>query len=59
MKVERNRKRDEKVAGSYEDNGWTVVRYWEHEIKADSEKVVMKLVKLFAKLRNKPVFGGK
>ena len=59
MKVERNQKRDEKVARLCEEKGWTVVRYWEHEINADPGKVVLKLVKLFAKLRNKPTGVGK
>jgi DNA mismatch endonuclease Vsr len=57
MKVERNQKRDEKVARLCEELGWKVVRYWEHEIKADPGKVTSKLVKLFAKLKNKPATG--
>lgn len=39
-KMKRNKERDQVVTKYYQDAGWTVLRYWEHEIKKDSEKVI-------------------
>lgn len=32
-KIEKNRKRDRKITVYLRKNGWTVLRFWEHEIK--------------------------
>jgi DNA mismatch endonuclease (patch repair protein) len=42
-KVERNRKRDRKVARALRADHWTVVRVWEHELKACAAAVAKKI----------------
>lgn len=39
-KMERNKERDRVVTAYYQNAGWTVLRYWEHEIKKDFERVI-------------------
>ena len=34
-KLDRNRERDEKVNHTLTEDGWTVVRIWEHEVEGD------------------------
>lgn len=34
-KIERNRRRDVKVTRHYRRQGWTVIRFWEHELVRD------------------------
>jgi DNA mismatch endonuclease, patch repair protein len=34
-KLEGNRERDRRIEGILQQHGWTVLRYWEHEIKDD------------------------
>ena len=53
MKVERNRQRDEKVTRLCQEKGWTVVRFWEHEVVSDPGKVIVKLLSLFSKIDRK------
>jgi len=36
-KIERNRKRDRKVKRALTQNGWKVIRIWEHSIKRESK----------------------
>jgi DNA mismatch endonuclease (patch repair protein) len=38
-KIGKNRARDERVAAALQAEGWTVIRFWEHEIKDDPEKL--------------------
>jgi DNA mismatch endonuclease, patch repair protein len=42
-KIERNRARDKKVRQELEKSGWTVLRFWEHEIVSDLDQCVMKV----------------
>ena len=48
-KIYKNRKRDKLVNKSLKKDGWTVLRYWESDIKKDKNKVVDKIIK---KLKN-------
>jgi len=43
-KIEANRARDRKVTRALRRKGWTVIRYWEHDLKCDLEDTVCKLV---------------
>jgi DNA mismatch endonuclease (patch repair protein) len=42
-KLRRNAERDGKVSAALEAEGWTVLRFWEHEIKEDASKVVERI----------------
>jgi len=39
QKISRNRSRDVLVTRTLEADGWRVLRVWEHELKADPERV--------------------
>jgi DNA mismatch endonuclease Vsr len=43
-KIERNRKRDKKVTRKLYDEGWTVLRFWEHQLKKDQNVCVQRVV---------------
>lgn len=43
-KITNNRKRDRKVKKHLVSEGWKVLRFWEHEIKATPDRVVGKIV---------------
>lgn len=45
-KLERNQERDKEVTKYYLDNGWNILRIWEHEIREDLDSVVDNIVKL-------------
>jgi DNA mismatch endonuclease, patch repair protein len=45
-KIQSNIDRDHKVRGHLKEEGWTVVRIWEHEIKKEPEKAVKKIIAL-------------
>lgn len=64
-KIERNMERDRKVTYSLESSGWTVMRFWEHEINEDvnacAEAVfeclrILKLRKMFKPLNPRKGF---
>ena len=42
-KLNRNKKRDEEVNSYYREQGWTILRFWEHEIKQDLDNVIDKI----------------
>jgi DNA mismatch endonuclease (patch repair protein) len=44
-KIERNRIRDKKTSKALKENGWTVIRIWEHEIKASGLNRKLNLIK--------------
>lgn len=48
-KIEQNRKRDKEVTRKLRKNGWTVLRFWEHQIKKDPEKLLNKISQLAQK----------
>lgn len=39
-KIERNRKRDERVTGELIEAGWTVLRFWDFEVERRPEQCV-------------------
>ena len=39
-KIQNNRKRDRKTTAYLRENGWIVLRFWEHDIKQNSTKIV-------------------
>lgn len=43
-KINSNVKRDQEVNIILESDGWTVLRFWEHEIRKEPEEVVKKIV---------------
>ncbi|WP_338129280.1 very short patch repair endonuclease [Bacillus infantis] len=43
-KLEGNQKRDMEVTKYYIENGWRILRIWEHEIKEDINSVLDKIV---------------
>lgn len=44
-KIERNMERDREVNKELKKLGWTVIRFWEHEIKEDIERCVQMIKK--------------
>lgn len=44
VKISENRKRDQKNFRKLRRMGWRVVRIWQHEIKADSELCITKII---------------
>lgn len=44
-KIENNRKRDAKTTRHLKRNGWRVIRFWEHQLKTDSQKCLTKIKK--------------
>lgn len=47
-KIARNVERDHQVNALLEQNGWLVIRIWEHEIKQSIEKVIEKIFSFLA-----------
>ncbi len=45
-KIQSNVDRDKKVNAQLKNDGWTVIRIWEHEIKKGPEEVVKKIIAL-------------
>lgn len=45
-KIEKNRKRDKKISSYLRKNGWTVLRFWEHEIKGGAAKATKEIKKV-------------
>jgi DNA mismatch endonuclease, patch repair protein len=39
-KIERNRKRDERVTGELLDDGWTVLRFWDFQVERDTSHCI-------------------
>lgn len=44
-KLTKNKLRDQKVNAGLAELGWTVVRFWEHELKEDAERCANELTK--------------
>lgn len=42
-KIARNKKRDKEINREYKKMGWTILRFWEHELKKTSDKVIKKI----------------
>jgi DNA mismatch endonuclease (patch repair protein) len=48
-KIERNRTRAKEVNKTLRKQGWKVLRFWEHQIKKDSDKCVNKIISVIQK----------
>lgn len=48
-KISGNIRRDKKVRRILEKSGWTVVRFWEHQIQNNTEPCVSKIQKIISK----------
>lgn len=48
-KIENNRKRDRKTTVYLRKNGWTVLRFWEHDIKNNLNGVFLKILNVLNK----------
>ncbi|MET0084739.1 MAG: very short patch repair endonuclease [Sedimenticola sp.] len=48
-KLERNRERDKEVNEALAEDGWLVMRFWEHEIMDDLPSVVRKIARVYRK----------
>lgn len=46
-KLSKNKERDKFVNQTLEDEGWCVIRFWEHEIKNDLEDCVKRISSVF------------
>ncbi|WP_369802665.1 DUF559 domain-containing protein [Psychrobacillus sp. OK032] len=55
QKINRNIERDDEVSKHYSEENWTLLRFWEHEVKNDLDMVV-KTIEYFVdkKRRNTP-----
>ncbi|SDN60501.1 T/G mismatch-specific endonuclease [Psychrobacillus sp. OK028] len=40
QKINRNIERDYDISSHYSEEGWTLLRFWEHEVKNDLDRVV-------------------
>ena len=43
-KIETNRARDKRVTKLLRIDGWTVLRFWEHDVKRNPKKAVLRIV---------------
>ena len=48
-KINGNVERDKRVSTELTDNGWTVLRFWEHEVRKDPESVVNRIAEAVQK----------
>ena len=44
-KIKKNKKRDKEVSRKLKQQGWKVVRIWEHELRKSEEKTISKIQK--------------
>lgn len=51
QKIAGNRKRDEQVNKELSDNGWTVIRLWEYDIKHNFEQSLNVILKAIGKIQ--------
>ena len=42
-KIDNNKKRDKQVNKIYRKMGWKILRFWEHELKNDSDSILSKI----------------
>lgn len=52
-KIQRNMERDLETTSRLESMGWTVLRFWESEVRSDPAKVVQKIGKTLAEALDK------
>lgn len=48
-KIARNKKRDKEIKDKYKKMGWTILRFWSHQIKKDPQKVISRIEEVFKK----------
>lgn len=53
-KIKSNVARDRRIKRSLEDSGWTVVRLWESDVRADPERAAETIVKTARTARRRP-----
>nr|AIE90308.1 DNA mismatch endonuclease (vsr) [uncultured marine thaumarchaeote AD1000_02_C08] len=53
-KVERNTKRDKRVNRKLKKQGWTVIRFWEHQVKENKSHIIKKLTNNSKQNKNSP-----
>ena len=51
-KIKRNRERDLEYTIRLRDEGWTVLRFWESDIRNDLDECVNKIIKIIEKRKN-------
>ena len=51
-KLSSNRARDIEVNSFYKENGWHIVRIWEHEIKVNLDLVVEEIINIIDQAKN-------
>ena len=49
-KIQSNIDRDKKVNEQLKDEGWTVMRFWEHDVRKNPESIVKKIAEILEKL---------
>ena len=54
-KINRNKKRDIEINKFYANEGWILLRFWEHDIKDDFSKNVKMIKRLLIKQKNEGV----
>lgn len=52
-KLAKNKARDERVVAALRAEGWTVMRFWEHEIEEDAAKLAREVVRAVRKSRKR------
>jgi len=50
-KLQRNIQRDKEVNSVLKENGWTVLRFWEKDIRKNTEKCVNKIIDTIKKIK--------
>jgi DNA mismatch endonuclease (patch repair protein) len=50
-KITRNKARDERVSTSLAEQGWTILRIWEHDLRENPASVVQQITTTLAQLR--------
>ncbi|MBD3617862.1 MAG: very short patch repair endonuclease [Chromatiales bacterium] len=52
-KIQENRERDKKNNFALEKNGWLVLRFWEHEIRKDTDACAKKVIGELQRIRSR------
>ena len=52
LKIEGNVERDRFVNKALRDQGWKVLRFWEHDVKASIESVIEQIIQALSELRS-------
>jgi len=52
-KIQSNVDRDKKVDKQLKDEGWTVLRFWEHDVRKKPDAIIKKISKIIEKSRER------